>query len=365
MNNKTVKYYQKLIGFIRGCIYRPKGYIDDLRKYLEEYQPSQFAKQIHSSENITRTDAKSFNNILNKAFQIPAKGLTTVSPNTYIYHLKSVRVIGTDGAVVSENNKLIADISTQIGLNLPEHSLFKKRIYSKLVKVKGKTLLISANGASTNYFHWIFDLLPQIEIIIKAGCKLDEFDQILLSGNNLPFQLDSLQKLNFPIEKIVWLNNDSHFFVENLIVSSLPGLSGNIPHWVIDYLHDIFSPFQERNNNLPEKIWIDRSDAKNKRKIDNVENIDFNEFKDFEKVQLSKLTFQQQIDYFYNAKEIAGIHGAGFTNLLFCQPGVKVVEIFQFDYINQCYWTLASHKKLDYNYKLFNEYEQFNNNLSL
>ncbi len=45
---------------------------------------------------------------------------------------------------------------------------------------------------------------------------------------------------------------------------------------------------------------------------------------------------------------IVGLHGAGFTNLVFCKPGTTVIEIFGADFIVTDYWSLANQFDLNY-----------------
>ena len=45
---------------------------------------------------------------------------------------------------------------------------------------------------------------------------------------------------------------------------------------------------------------------------------------------------------FAEAECIVGPHGAGLTNLAFAAPGAAVVELFARDYVNECFWALAS-----------------------
>lgn len=56
----------------------------------------------------------------------------------------------------------------------------------------------------------------------------------------------------------------------------------------------------------------------------------------------------EQIKTFSKAKFIVGPHGAGLTNLAFCNPGTKVVEFFSPNYINPCYWHLGTFYDLNY-----------------
>ena len=35
----------------------------------------------------------------------------------------------------------------------------------------------------------------------------------------------------------------------------------------------------------------------------------------------------EQVELFYNAECIVGLHGGGFANIAFCKPGTKVIEL--------------------------------------
>ena len=80
------------------------------------------------------------------------------------------------------------------------------------------------------------------------------------------------------------------------------------------------------------KIFIDRSDAKehhNKfRSIKNENEIlDYLKSVYFKSLRIGDFNFIDQIKLFSEAKEIVGLHGGGFANLVFCEPNTKVVEL--------------------------------------
>ena len=50
---------------------------------------------------------------------------------------------------------------------------------------------------------------------------------------------------------------------------------------------------------------------------------------------------QEQIDHFAGAEVVVAPHGAALANLVFCRPGVRVLELFAPRYVNPCYWTIA------------------------
>ena len=79
------------------------------------------------------------------------------------------------------------------------------------------------------------------------------------------------------------------------------------------------------------KIYIDRdvkiSSRKGQRIIENEEEVrKYLITNNFIPVKLHDLKFIEQVNLFYNADCVVGLHGAGFVNLVFCKHGTKVIE---------------------------------------
>ena len=68
----------------------------------------------------------------------------------------------------------------------------------------------------------------------------------------------------------------------------------------------------------------------------------------FISIKLGEIKFSEQVDLFYNADCIVGLHGAGFANLAFCKPGTKVIE-FRSTTAGKVVENLAKKNKLNYN----------------
>lgn len=62
----------------------------------------------------------------------------------------------------------------------------------------------------------------------------------------------------------------------------------------------------------------------------------------------SDANHSEQIARFRAAETVVAIHGAGLTNLLFCRPGTRVVEIFPANFEKSPYWWLCRRLGLDY-----------------
>jgi capsular polysaccharide biosynthesis protein len=51
---------------------------------------------------------------------------------------------------------------------------------------------------------------------------------------------------------------------------------------------------------------------------------------------------------FWNAKYVIGAHGAAFTNLIFCRPKTKIIEIKPFGHPGRNYQRISKINKLRY-----------------
>ncbi len=56
----------------------------------------------------------------------------------------------------------------------------------------------------------------------------------------------------------------------------------------------------------------------------------------------------EQIARFRAAQVVVAVHGAGLTNLVFCAPGTRVIEIFPQNFVKSPYWRLANQLGLRY-----------------
>ena len=71
----------------------------------------------------------------------------------------------------------------------------------------------------------------------------------------------------------------------------------------------------------------------------------------FEIVFPEEMTFEEQIEIYHGANIMGGLHGGGLTNILFMNPGTKLLEVRrENDNLNNCYYTLASELGINYYY---------------
>jgi len=62
--------------------------------------------------------------------------------------------------------------------------------------------LLTGGGGNNNYWHWLYDVLPRLELCKKVK-KLDEIDFFLFPNLENKFQKESLEILNIPSHKLL------------------------------------------------------------------------------------------------------------------------------------------------------------------
>ena len=271
--------------------------------------------------------------------------------NYNVYKVKNGRLYTdriNDTAII-KNNKIIKgpsfqfriDNSRVINGDVKENIIFTKGTPRLQKKIKGKVLSLLTGGAGNdNYWHWLFDVLPRINICENI-IELDKIDFFLLPDNKRKFQIETLEILGIPQRKQISSVNFRHIISKELYATNHPVLLTNdatndiqnIPLWISEWLKKKFIKKNINEKvNFSKKIYIARSDSisniKDLRSITNEEEIkEFLLQNGFKIIKLGDLHFKDQVLTFNNADIIVGLHGAGFANLAFCKSNTKIIEL--------------------------------------
>jgi capsular polysaccharide biosynthesis protein len=210
-----------------------------------------------------------------------------------------------------------------------------------LRNLNGSVLSLLTGGAgNNNYWHWLFDVLPRFGLCSKST-NLNKIDYFLLPSLLKQFQKETLDSLNIPEYKRISSEKFRHIQAKELIMTDHPVmLSGNatkdilnIPGWISLWLRNTFlNQTIIDNKKTKNKIYIDRNDTNSnllpQRIIINEEEIKkYLLDKNFTIVKLHETKFINQINLFYDAECVIGLHGGGFGNIVFCKPGTKIIEL--------------------------------------
>jgi capsular polysaccharide biosynthesis protein len=268
------------------------------------------------------------------------------TPPIFLADLPNARVVGKAGFVVAPDETVLADVSLEWYIPPERHSLlFRPCLPTPQILAGTSVALAVASGDA--YYHWFVDVLPRLAVLEKAGIHPSQVDHFILNGGNLPFQQESLDKLGIASNRRVPTSRPFHAKCERLLVPSRAGISGNPPSWVVEFLRERFrTAMSDGRQGL--RLYISRGRAKYRHLTNEAEVRALLEGLGFQTVHLETLSFHEQVRLFSSAEAVVAPHGGGLTNIVFCPPGAKVIELFSPRYVNECFWVLADHARLDY-----------------
>jgi len=199
----------------------------------------------------------------------------------------------------------------------------------------------------TNYFHWMFEVLPGLILLLdefpdaaivvppsRPG-YVDACLQCLLGEDGMSSQLvESSRPVAAPLAAFITMPPASGFIRPAdamLVRSTMFRLLGI-----------------ELASRPARKLFISRRGSR-ARMPTNQSSIEESFAADgYELLQLEKLPWSEQVTAFSQASTIAGLHGAGFSNLVFAPADCRIQEIFPVGYTNDCYARLAGILRMQY-----------------
>jgi capsular polysaccharide biosynthesis protein len=331
-----------------------QGYYSSSRDYWETHQQKRFVdvtyKVFTYSQSLRTCHPNSIYDCVHENFE---KKLILTNPETFLMTAFDCRVIGNEGAIITHDNKLLADVSRHFHVNIDKINLHPELCRFNLPECKElpETVAVLATAGGYNYYHWLIDVLPRLEIINKNFSNdYNKIERFLINKSN-SFVRQSLEVLNVDLNKILPLQNETHFLVKKLIIPSLSSELYAPSPWICDFLRNNFLKQKEQAKIQPiKRLYISRAKARRRKIINEQEVLNCLQKWRFTPIYLEQYNFVEQIALLANAEAIVAPHGAGLTNLLWCQAGTKILEIFSPRFINPCFWALASQVNVDYFY---------------
>ena len=288
------------------------------------------------------------------------KPIMTINyPGDFIVGIPGGRVYSYDGAnmaVISNANNLIEQVSFQWSddtvISAENNILFRETMFLTPKELKGNVFsMLAGGGATTYYYHWLFDAMPKLGLLKKLGI-FDQIDYFLVPNYVDKYQKEYLDYFGIPASKIINAELEKHIQADKLYVASYVRVDDHHPKWTLDFLYK--SLIKSPKKSSPDKrIYIARGDAAVNRKVINeAELIDMLKKYDFEIQYLSELSVVDQAKLFNAASVVVGAHGAGLSNLVYCEPGTKVLEFFPDQYVRHLFYDICNKRGVKYDYVL-------------
>jgi glycosyltransferase involved in cell wall biosynthesis/capsular polysaccharide biosynthesis protein len=248
-------------------------------------------------------------------------------------------------AVITPDNKLVSQTYSGVAELIVSSDQLPAAQY-----IDGTVAFLSVRWGGTGYFHWIFDVLTRLELLCLSGINFESIDKFIINKYSQKFQIETLAHLGIPPEKIIENSKVQHIQAKNLIVPSLPKLRAyRDAQWACNAIKKRFVNTQDvQTCAKPERIYINRKNAPHRHVVNEDAVISFLEDWGFTSIALESMSFSEQVLYMASAKVVVAVHGAGLSNLVFCDRGTKVIEIFSPAHVQNTYWRIGNVCELDH-----------------
>ena len=265
-----------------------------------------------------------------------------IDETDFIARLPGGRVYGAGIVLSPDGGSIARDISTDFGSPPDRHWLQAQDRLRAPVHVPGTTAVIAVN-LGARYCHWLLEELPRLLVLAETDRPT------LIAHAGAPFIRDAFA-FGAWSGRVLAAGRSTHFECEQLVIPSLIGRPGFPTRRTAELLQAFTAPLLKKNEfgGLGERLYLTREGAERRHVVNEAELWTRLEASGFVKVRLEALPWAEQINAFAHAREIVAPHGAGLANLVFCRPGVRVVEFFNPGYVNPCFWRLAALMGLDY-----------------
>lgn len=289
-----------------------------------------------------------------RSIQLPDSFVATISQGRYWLNSGQTR-----SATISSDNRLLGDLSPESPILEPghpdkhpsQHSIFELEFLPSCCEIEG-TIAILSGLSNDIYFHWMLDILPRFDLLKRSGINWDDIDYFLIDDRR-NFQQESLHILDIPLSQVMSLSPGLQIRANQLIVPSFPGSIAWMPSWTCNFLKTLFLDEEGSQLSPPrDRLYIRRANANSRRILNENEVLELLDRFGFRSATLESMSVREQAELFANSSIVIAPHGSGLTNLVFCQPGTKVIEIFSPNYVYPCYWLVSNLVDLEYYYIL-------------
>ncbi len=204
----------------------------------------------------------------------------------------------------------------------------------------------AASGGIANYYHWMLDILPKLQIFpfgdeVFDGC-------LILPPVSAAFARDIEALLAHSGGTVVALAAGEQARVRHLaFIANMTG-AGFAPHPCLSPFFDRVATACGAQRGHPLRLYISRAGALRRRLVNEAEVMALLRPLGYEICDPAALSLREQIELFSSATHVVAPHGAGLANILFCRPGTVLLELMMDGYMNLCFRRLAALRGLRY-----------------
>ncbi|RLV48554.1 glycosyltransferase family 61 protein [Nocardioides mangrovicus] len=300
-------------------------------------------RSIHPAEPVGMLRPAEFSDAQWAAFTIRD---VDVLPEQFVLDLPHARVQGKYGWVYTDASppELVSDLWQEAGF--PSRSMAgAPPTGSPARRLEGTTASLLLPWMP-NYYHWTLQAVPMVDMTTRV-VDLHEIDHWLVPSTSTPFVAEWLDRLGIePRTRVPVEDWTTVIELDRLVVCSVPARNRYIPDWVVADIRRRLPAAGGAGGTR--RLFVDRPNSDKRRVINHQAMLELVRDRGFTVVELAGRSVAEQAELFASADVVAGVLGAGLTNIVYCRPGTRLVEILPRNLLFPAYYKLAASCGLTY-----------------
>lgn len=273
-------------------------------------------------------------------------------PATFTLEVAGGRLSGDYAATTTPGKVLDHETSTYFGVfDWREHPIFLRPTLGPVEHVRGTVLSLTARGTAENYYHFLFDAIGRLAVLEDAlGPRALERTDAVVVPHQARYQRELLALAGVS-GRLIQPRRGRTVAADRLLVPSNPNWALQAPPATVAWLRDRLPARTTGAEDLPRRLYVTRGETpRTRRYVEEAALWPELERRGFARVDPGRHSVQEQIDLFHAAEVVVSPHGAALTNLTFCRPGVRVLEMFAASYVHLGLWAICTAVGADYRY---------------
>ena len=204
---------------------------------------------------------------------------------------------------------------------------FKALPWSEHRELHGTALMLGDSMGAHCYYHWMLDVLPKLGLVEKAGIKLSSIDHFLVREMNDTFHKQTLERLGIDAGRIVQTKHDCYLECERLLMVKFDnGINLKMNRFIPTWIKHVYPPKYPIGNRI--KLYISRPAGVRRGVANEKQMFPVLRRAGYTIAPMEGMSVIEQAQLLARADVVISPHGGALTNMVFCKPGIKVLELF-------------------------------------